>query len=180
MAPEVCLLSANRANPANLSMRHAQVGFQFSNNITQQKTGIRRRMERYCARSGQNELPGSLPAGCVAPVGLRWWRRMPSTNAMEGSVPRLTDAQLYILSTASLRDDHAAEGMTNLSNEVAQKAVKELIRLGMLVEVRATGSVPVWRSGKHSGPIGLRITDEGLKAIGATDELPLSQPRTRP
>jgi hypothetical protein len=95
-------------------------------------------------------------------------------------MPRLTDAQLFILCTASLRDDRAAGGTTNLSSEVAQKVVKELINLGMLVEVRATGSIPVWRSGKQCGPIGLRITDDGLKAIGAADELPLSQPRARP
>jgi hypothetical protein len=95
---------------------------------------------------------------------------MPSTNATEDSVPRLTDAQLFTLCTASLRDDRAVEAAGNSKGEYQRNAIKELIRLGLLAEVRASGSIPVWRHDEHNAPIGIRITGEGLKAIGADNE----------
>ncbi len=36
----------------------------------------------------------------------------------------------------------------------------------MVEEVRATARFPVWRRDEQGRPIGLQITDEGLKAIG--------------
>jgi hypothetical protein len=95
---------------------------------------------------------------------------MPSTNATEDSVPRLTDAQLFILCTASLRDDRAVEAEGKFKVEYQQNAIMELIRLGLLAEVRASGLTPVWRHDEHNAPIGIRITEEGLRAIGADDE----------
>ena len=83
-------------------------------------------------------------------------------------MPRLTDAQLFTLCTASLRDDRAVEAADNSKGEYQQ--TMELIRLGLLAEVRASGSIPVWRHDEHNAPIGIRITGEGLKAIGADNE----------
>jgi hypothetical protein len=60
---------------------------------------------------------------------------------------RLTDTQLIILSAASQRDDRGVELSANLKGEAARKVVDKLIRAGLLEEVRAGGTLPVWRRG---------------------------------
>jgi hypothetical protein len=49
------------------------------------------------------------------------------------------------LSAASERDDRGVELPANIKGEVARKAVDKLIRASLLEEVRAAGSLPVWR-----------------------------------
>ena len=83
---------------------------------------------------------------------------------------RLTDTQLVILSAASQRDDRGVELPANIKGEAARKAVDKLIRAGLLEEVRAAGSLPVWRRDDESGPMALRITKNGLEAIDVEDE----------
>ena len=83
---------------------------------------------------------------------------------------RLTDTQLIILSAASRRDDRGVELPANIKGEAARKAVDKLIRAGLLEEVRAAGSLPVWRRDDESGPMALRITKNGLEAIDVEDE----------
>ena len=83
---------------------------------------------------------------------------------------RLTDTQLVILSAASQRDDRGVELSANVQDKAAGKVVAKLIRAGLLEEVRASGSLPVWRCDDESGAIALRITSAGLAAIAATDE----------
>ena len=58
---------------------------------------------------------------------------------------RLTDTQLIILSAASQRDDRGVELPANVKGEAARKVVDKLVRAGLLEEVRAGGSLPVWR-----------------------------------
>ena len=58
---------------------------------------------------------------------------------------RLTDAQRIILSAASRRDDRGVELPANIKGEAVRKAVDKLIRASLLEEVRAAGSLPVWR-----------------------------------
>jgi hypothetical protein len=82
---------------------------------------------------------------------------------------RLTDTQLIILSAASQRDDRGVELPGNVKGEAARKVVDKLIRAGLLEEVRAGGSVPVWRRDDENGPMALRITKTGLEAIGIED-----------
>jgi hypothetical protein len=82
---------------------------------------------------------------------------------------RLTDTQLVILCAASQRDDRGVELPANIKGEAARKAVDKLIRAGLLEEVRAAGSLPVWRRDDHSGPMALRITKNGLDAIDVED-----------
>ena len=84
---------------------------------------------------------------------------------------RLTDAQLIILSAASRRDDRGVELPANIKGEAARKAVDKLIRASLLEEVRAAGSLPVWRRDDDSGPMALHITKNGLKAIDVEDEV---------
>ena len=81
---------------------------------------------------------------------------------------RLTDTQLVILSTASRRNDRGVDLPTNITGEALRKAVDKLIRAGLLEEVRANGSFLAWRRDAE-GPMALRITNQGLEAIGAKD-----------
>ena len=85
---------------------------------------------------------------------------------------RLTDTQLVILSAASQRDDRGVELSANVQDKTTGKVVAKLIRAGLLEEVRASGSLPVWRCDDESGAIAiaLRITSAGLAAIDTTDE----------
>jgi hypothetical protein len=83
---------------------------------------------------------------------------------------RLTDTQLVILSAASQRDDRGVELPANVKGEAARKVVDKLIRAGLLEEVRAGGSLPVWRRDDDSGAMALRITKSGLEAIDVEDE----------
>jgi hypothetical protein len=88
---------------------------------------------------------------------------------MEIPMPKLTDTQLIILSTASQRDDRGVELPANLKGGAARKVVDTLIRAGLLEEVRVRGSLPQWRRDDGNGPLGLRITKQGLEAVGVKD-----------
>ena len=83
---------------------------------------------------------------------------------------RLTDTQLIILSAASQREDRSVELPANGAGKAAGKIVDKLIRAGLLEEVRASGSLPVWRRDDESGAIALCITSAGLAAIDTADE----------
>src|SRR5262245_48319663 len=82
---------------------------------------------------------------------------------------RLTDTQLVILSTASQRNDRGVDLPTNVTVEVVGKAVDKLIRTGLREEVCANGSLLAWRRDAEAGPMALRITEQGLEAIGVKD-----------
>src|SRR5271166_1377657 len=83
---------------------------------------------------------------------------------------RLNDSQLVVLSAAAQREDRGVELAANVQGGAAGKVVDKLIRTGLLEEVGASGSLPVWRHDDSSGAIALRITSAGLAAIDATDE----------
>ena len=82
---------------------------------------------------------------------------------------KLTDTQLVILSAASRRDDRGVDLPTNVTGVELRKAVDKLIRSGLLEEVCANGSLLAWRRDAEAGPMALRITKQGLEAIGVTD-----------
>jgi hypothetical protein len=82
---------------------------------------------------------------------------------------RLSDTQLVILSAASQRDDRGVELPANVKGKAASKVVDKLIRAGLLEEVRAGGSLPVWRRDDENGAMALRITKSGLEAIDVED-----------
>jgi Protein of unknown function (DUF3489) len=79
-------------------------------------------------------------------------------------------ASRVILSAASQRDDRGVELPANIKGEAARKVVAKLMRAGLLEEVRAGGTLPVWRRDDESGAIALRITKKGLEAIDVEDE----------
>jgi Protein of unknown function (DUF3489) len=82
---------------------------------------------------------------------------------------KLTDTQLVLLSAASQRDDRAIELPENLKGGAAHKVVAKLITEGLVEEIRARGSLPVWRRDENEGLFALRITRRGLKAIQVDD-----------
>src|SRR2546430_14806047 len=115
---------------------------------------------RSCACSGRKPRLGILPrrlhgqggavvvaANEAAPT--QW--RIPMAT--------LTDTHLVILSAASQRDDRGVELPANIKGEAARKAVAKLVRAGLLEEVRAAGSLPVWRRDDDSGAMALRGGD---------------------
>jgi hypothetical protein len=85
---------------------------------------------------------------------------------------KLTDTQLVLLSAASQRDDGALKIPDTLKGGAAKKVVDKLLRTGLVEEVRAGSSLPVWRRDEQEGPIALQNTDEGLRAIRADASRP--------
>ena len=83
---------------------------------------------------------------------------------------RLTDTQLVILSAASQREDRGVEPLANVQGKAAGKVVAKLVRAGLLEEIKASGSLPVWRRSDESGAVALRITSAGLAVIDAADK----------
>ena len=82
---------------------------------------------------------------------------------------KLTDTQLVLLSAASQREDRAVELPTNLKGGAAQKVIGKLLTEGLLEEIQANGSLPVWRRDENEGAVALRITKQGLGAIQVED-----------
>src|SRR6266404_4585586 len=76
-------------------------------------------------------------------------------NRMEDPM-KLTDTQLLLLSAASQRDDRALEPSPKLTGGAAGKVVAKLLTEGLVEEVRARGSLPVWRR-DDEGPRALRM-----------------------
>jgi hypothetical protein len=83
---------------------------------------------------------------------------------------QLTDTQLVLLSAASQREDHGIELAPNLKGGAAQKLVRKLLNEGLIEEVRASGSLPVWRRAADNRPLALRITKRGLAAIQVEED----------
>jgi hypothetical protein len=89
---------------------------------------------------------------------------------------KLTDTELVMLSRAAQRDDRAVELPTNLKPQAAEKIVGKLLKGSLVDEVRASGSLPVWRRSEGEGAFALLVTPAGLRAIG-TEEEPRSASR---
>ena len=81
----------------------------------------------------------------------------------------LTDTQLVMLSSAAQRPDHAIMLPERLKGQAARNTLERLIARGLVEEVAASGSLPVWRRDEE-GAYALRITTAGLSAIGLEPE----------
>src|SRR5262245_10692752 len=82
---------------------------------------------------------------------------------------RPSATQLGMPSAGSRSDDGEVGLPANVTGEALRKAVDKLSRTGLLEEVRANGSLLAWRRDAEAGPMALRITKQGLEAIGVTD-----------
>ena len=79
---------------------------------------------------------------------------------------KLTDTQLVLLSAAAQRQDGAIELTGKPKPAVARKALITLLTDGLVEEVPAGGTLPVWRRDDDQGALALRITARGLAALG--------------
>ncbi len=78
---------------------------------------------------------------------------------------KLTDTQLVLLSAASQREDRGIGVGSNLKGGAAHKVLGRLLTEGLVEEVPARDSLPVWRRDEENRPLALRITQHGLDAI---------------
>lgn len=88
-------------------------------------------------------------------------------------MPKLTDTQLVILSSAAQRDDAAILPLPDslaLNKGTAASVLKGLIRKGLIEERAAGGGAEVWREDDVGGRLALAITETGLDAIGVVPE----------
>jgi Protein of unknown function (DUF3489) len=84
---------------------------------------------------------------------------------------KLTDTQLVLLSAASQREDRAIDLTPNLKGAPSHKVIRRLLSEGLIEEIAAGGSLPVWRRDDSNGALALRITNEGLAAIQVGDPI---------
>jgi hypothetical protein len=91
---------------------------------------------------------------------------------------KLTDTQLVILSAASQRQDRAIELALTLKGGAAHKVLGKLLTEGLIEEIQASGSLPVWRRDEDKGPFSLRITKRGLAAKPQALEVRLATSET--
>jgi hypothetical protein len=85
-------------------------------------------------------------------------------------MPKLTDTQLVILSTAAARDDAAVLPLPDklrIKGGAVTSVFKSLLKKDLIAEQPATPGAEVWRE-SGDGRTTLFITDAGLQAIGVT------------
>jgi hypothetical protein len=89
-------------------------------------------------------------------------------------MPKLTDTQLVILSTASQRDDGAALPLPKslkLQGSAVGRVLKSLLNKGLLAEQSAGNNAAAWRESKDGQRLTLVITDAGRAAIGVPADM---------
>jgi hypothetical protein len=83
---------------------------------------------------------------------------------------KLTDTQLVMLSAAAMREDRCLTLSPSLRGAQVGKTGEKLIKAGLVREVKAKPSSPVWRRDDETGlAYALKLTAAGAKAI-AVDE----------
>ena len=87
---------------------------------------------------------------------------------------KLSDTQLIVLSAAAQREDRGIALPPKLRGGAAQKFAAKLLREGLVEEVRARGQLPVLRHDAN-GPMALRMTRSGMKAIGVEEDGPAQE-----
>jgi hypothetical protein len=89
---------------------------------------------------------------------------------MNSSV-KLSNSQVVILSAASRREDRCLIAPNNLKDHAAEKVAAKLLAVGLVREIKAKPSMPVWRRDEDAGQaISLKLTAAGLKAISIDEE----------
>lgn len=92
---------------------------------------------------------------------------------MPKQTPKLTDAQLVILSAAAQRDGGTVLPLPDtltLNKGAATSVLKGLIKKGLIAERPAPAGAEVWREDDDGARITLAVTDAGLNAIGVAPE----------
>ena len=81
---------------------------------------------------------------------------------------KLTDTQLVLLSAAAQRKDLCLVAPPTLKGATAQKVASKLISAGLVKEVKAKASDPIWRRDEGAS-YALKLTAAGAKAIAVDD-----------
>src|SRR5438876_3767373 len=112
------------------------------------------------------DAPGIVPRRLSRPCGASVVTARDAV-ANDKEIPmRLTDTQLVLLSAASQREDGGIELAPNLKGGAAHRVVGRLLSEGLVEEIPARGTLPVWRRHNEEGALALRVTPRGLTAIG--------------
>lgn len=88
-------------------------------------------------------------------------------------MPKLTDTQLVILSTAAARDDGAVLPLPDslkIKGGAVTSVLKSLLKKDLIAEHPAETGAQIWRESDDGGRVTLAITDAGLQAIGVAPE----------
>jgi hypothetical protein len=90
---------------------------------------------------------------------------------------KLTDTQLVVLSAASQRQDGAIELTPNLKGGSADEVVRRLLNEGLIEEVPAAGSLPLWRRDDHEVRWHCGSRNVALRPSGLGSTLPRTAAR---
>jgi hypothetical protein len=90
--------------------------------------------------------------------------------AIEDPTMKLIDTHLVLLSKAAQHEDKLLTRPDKVSDKAAQSLVTKLRRAGLVEELRVSRDQPHWRMDDENGPVGLRITQAGLIALGLDPE----------
>src|SRR5271155_2334900 len=71
---------------------------------------------------------------------------------------KLTDAQLVMLSAAAQRKDLCLTAPEKLKGAILTKVGEKLVKLGLVLEVRAKAGMPVWRRDDAGDGYALKLT----------------------
>ena len=88
-------------------------------------------------------------------------------------MPKLTDTQLVILSTAATRDDGLVLPLPDslkIKGGAVTSVLKSLMKKGLVAEQTASRGAEIWRETEDGGRVTLVVTDAGLKSIGVTPD----------
>ena len=80
--------------------------------------------------------------------------------------PKLTDAQLVLLSSGAQRNDGLVVLPDKLKGGAAKASVLKLLSLGLTEELPVNLDDPHWRRDENDHAIGLKLTRAGLLALG--------------
>lgn len=88
---------------------------------------------------------------------------------------KLTDTHLVLLSAAAQHQEHLLPRPDYINGNAAHNLSAKLVRAGLVTEVPVRPDQPHWRVDDEA-PVGLRITREGLAALGLEEDAPTSAP----
>lgn len=98
-------------------------------------------------------------------------------------MPNLTDAQLIILSAAAQRPDRNALPLPRsirMSKAALAKEIGGLLKHQLLVEQPVPSDAESWRQDKDGQPVGLTVTDAGLRTIEGEPPAATKRPAASP
>ena len=84
---------------------------------------------------------------------------------MHPCLSKLTDTQLVLLGAAAQRKDLCLVALPTLKGATAQNVARKLISFGLVKEVKAKASSPIWRRDEESGAsYALKLTAAGAQS----------------